>query len=70
MLFVQKCILVSHISVLLHRKMGIKSRPLMDTVAQRLSEDTQFKLAHEKLLEVEQQHKQLVQEVGTQCEIL
>ena len=42
----------------------------MDTIAERLSEDTQFKLAHEKLLAVEQQHKQLVQEVGTHCEIV
>ena len=48
------------------RKMGIKTRPLMDEIAERLSGDSQFKLAYEKLLAVEQRHKQLVQEVGMQ----
>ena len=57
--------LVSHISSgFERRKMGIKTRPLLDEIAERLSGDPQFKLAHEKLLAVEQRHKQLVQEVG------
>ena len=43
--------------------MGIKTRPLLDDIIKNLSGDTQFKLAHEKLMEVEQQHAQLVQEV-------
>ena len=46
------------------RKLGIKTRPLLDEISEKLSGDSQFKLAHEKLLEVEQRHKQLVQEVG------
>ena len=57
--------LVSHIaSGFKCRKMGIKTRPLLDEIAERLSGDSQFKQAHEKLLAVEQRHKQLVQEVG------
>ena len=42
----------------------------MDTIAEKLSEDTQFKLAHEKLLAVEQRHNELVQEVETLHEIV
>ena len=64
-LTVLKYMLVRHIAPGFKcRKMGIKTRPLLDEIAERLSGDPQFKLAHEKLLAVEQRHKQLVQEIG------
>ena len=44
--------------------MGIKTRPLLGIITKSLSGDANLKLAHEKLLAVEQRHKQLVQEVG------
>ena len=44
--------------------MGIKTRPLLNLITKKFSGDSQFKLAHEKLLVVEQQHKKLVQEVS------
>ena len=55
----------SHMHGFTCRKLGIKTRPLLNIIAEKLSGETQFKLAHDKLLAVEQRHKQLVQEVCT-----